>query len=1019
MTLLNKSDINLQELFESSPTGVIYLDANGKIIAANPAVEEILEMQFKEMELLTDFSLGWKFIDIDENVLPKEKLPPNIAISTGRPVRNVIIGFYPSTRGESKWIKIDAIPQFKNSETTPSQVYISCLDVTQQKSIEEKLSQSELKYKALVNNMYSSMIIIQDAEVKFANKALEELSGYNLQEILGGNFLDYVAPEEKEKVLRFYKNRLEGKNIPNEYRTRVVKKSGQTIFVNIKVKTIQFGNEPAILVIMTDVDDYVKSEIKLKDSEEKFKSIVQSINDGIVYINDDAKILHFNNALLDLLGINKNNNILGENVIELAKTFAKKNKLPLFNKFIAQCLKGTRVAPIEIEYDSKILEFNSSFDTNSKRVVLVVRDLTLQKQTERELLIQSRRAGDALRGTNLGTWEWNIKTGKMAFNERCAEIIGYSLVEASGWNMQKWKERAHPYDLKKSEKLMEAHFHHKSKYYECELRLKHKNDNWIWVMEKGKVAIWSNEGEPLLISGTQQDITDRKMAEQEIKESQRILATLMDNLPGMAYRCKNEKDWPMEFISNGCFELTGYRPSELIGPNNIPYAELIHPDDRDFVFSEVQKALDKNAPFEIEYRILTADGKEKFVWEKGVGVFNKGKILFIEGFIHDITADKIAENALRNQELLLRQVAENYPNSFVLIVDSDLRVILSAGQEYKNQKLQPVNHKGKLPEEIFDENAEMIKEYYQRTLHGEECDFELLISNNYMHFRTVPLKTESEAIKRILVVIENVSEKKQLWNDLVTAKEKAEESDKLKSAFLTTMNHELRTPLNHVIGFSEIIRDTSNEDNIKEFAQTIFQSGLGLLGMIEDIFDLALTEKSVIKVRLSSFKVETMYLEMKSFLDEFHLNSGKQDKIDLVFNPEKELLSNEIVSDKNKLVQVMINLFKNAIKFTENGTIEFGMYETENTHINLYVKDTGIGIADDKKDVIFEFFRQGDDSHTRKFGGVGIGLAISKKIAEAMKGSIVVHSEPGKGAMFLFTVPLTNGIKSELREKSV
>lgn len=102
----------------------------------------------------------------------------------------------------------------------------------------------------------------------------------------------------------------------------------------------------------------------------------------------------------------------------------------------------------------------------------------------------------------------------------------------------------------------------------------------------------------------------------------------------------------------------------------------------------------------------------------------------------------------------------------------------------------------------------------------------------------------------------------------------------------------------------------------------------------------------------------------------------------------------------------MTNLFKNAIKFTDTGSIEFGIYQTQNTYLNLYVRDTGIGIAEDKKDIIFEFFRQGDDSHTRKFGGVGIGLAISKKIAEAMDGSITVQSEPGKGSTFLFTVPL-------------
>jgi len=1005
MALPKELEINLQELFDSNPTGVIYQNADGNIIAANPAAEKVLGKSFEEMKNLAKCSDGWNFIDVNKIAIPEEKLPFYVAIRTGKTVKGTVIGFYPENETIPRWIKMDAIPQFPDGADYPTQVYINCQDITHQKNTEEELRQSEAKYRALIGNMYSSMLIIQNGRVKFANKALEELSEYNLQEILGSDFLTYLAPQERDKVYRFYVDRIKGNNVPVEYRTRVVKKSGQSIFVNIKVKSIQFGNEPAVLVVMTDVDEQVRAEIKLKESEEKFRSIVQSINSGIVYIDENAIVMHVNKALNELLETDASR-IIGKNVLELSKKFAEKTQFSHFYQYIQNGLKGIPVEPFEIEYNKRILEFSILTDPNTKRVVGIVRNLTRQKQTERELLIQSRRASDALRGANLGAWEWNVQSGKMVFNQRCVEIIGYTPEETSEWTMQQWKEHAHPDDVKKSEKLMQAHFQQKRKHYECEMRMQHKDGGWIWVMEIGQVAIWSDEGEPLLVSGTQQDITDRKKAEEEIKESERRLATLMDNLPGIAYRCKNNKNWPMEFLSNGCYELTGYRPSELIGPEGKPYAELIHPDDREFIYHDIQKALNKNEPFEVEYRITTADGTEKIVWEKGVGIYKNGELLFLEGFIHDITIDKKAENALRNQELLLRQIAENYPNSFVSIIDKNLRVILSAGQEFKNQRLNPEEQKGKQPEELFGEKAAMVKEFYERTFRGEECDFELSLLHRFLHFRTVPIQNEEMDIDRILVVIENISDKKQLWDDLVTAKDKAEESNRLKSAFLTTMNHELRTPLNHVIGFSEIIRDSSQEEETRQFAETILQSGQGLLEIIEDIFDLALTEKSVIKLRLKSFQTEKMYREMKSILEELLYNAKKQDQLELVFNPEEALLSRKILSDRNKLVQVMTNLFKNAIKFTDIGSIEFGVYQTQNTYLNLYVKDTGIGIAEDKKDIIFEFFRQGDDSHTRRFGGVGIGLAISKKIAEAMDGSITVQSEPGQGSTFLFTVPL-------------
>jgi len=162
------------------------------------------------------------------------------------------------------------------------------------------------------------------------------------------------------------------------------------------------------------------------------------------------------------------------------------------------------------------------------------------------------------------------------------------------------------------------------------------------------------------IISTHTDITEKRMAEVSLRESQRRLATLMGNLPGMAYRCKNDSKWTMEFVSEGSYALTGYRPAELIDNETMSYGDLVHPDDRDYVWGAVQDALENRERFQIMYRILTAGGRVKWVWEKGLGVFTpEGELHAVEGFISDITERKNAEEQLRRSRRQLRIHAEH------------------------------------------------------------------------------------------------------------------------------------------------------------------------------------------------------------------------------------------------------------------------------------------------------------------------------------------------------------------------
>ncbi len=245
---------------------------------------------------------------------------------------------------------------------------------------------------------------------------------------------------------------------------------------------------------------------------------------------------------------------------------------------------------------------------------------------------------------------------------------------------------------------------------------------------------------------------------------------------------------------------------------------------------------------------------------------------------------------------------------------------------------------------------------------------------------------------------------------LEKALKKAIESDRLKSVFLSTMSHELRTPLNAIIGFSDLIDANTKPKDVERFVKTINNSGILLLELVEGLFDVTLIEAGEVQLEkgfhnlyeiiedlLEITKVEKVKLNKKTI----KIISGKYP-----FNKDFE-----VFTDKQKLKQVLLNLLKNALKFTHYGTINLDVTKEINEgkpFVKFVVKDTGIGIPSDKLNLIFDIFRQADDSHTRKYGGAGIGLSVTQKLTSLLDGTIHVESEVNKGTIFTVLIPLTD-----------
>ncbi|HEY3371628.1 MAG TPA: PAS domain S-box protein [Prolixibacteraceae bacterium] len=497
------------------------------------------------------------------------------------------------------------------------------------------------------------------------------------------------------------------------------------------------------------------------------------------------------------------------------------------------------------------------------------------------------------------------------------------------------------------------------------------------------------------------DLSEQKQFEQKLSRERMMLRTLIDNLPVTIYvkdvECR-------KIIANKAdLDLIGAKSEHVIGKT-----------DLDIFNNEIGQRGFADDKIVIETGVAVLNREEDFFDTNGVQRWlltskipltdENGKVLGLVGIGRDITTQK------QDQEKILKlsKGIEQNPSSIEI---TDINGII----EYVNPKLCKTT--GYTAEEIIGQHTrflksnEMSEETYSdlwRTIgSGNVWKKELLNrkKDGSLFWELVTLtsiKNDKDVITNYIAIKEDISSRKEMEAELIRAKEKAEESDQLKSAFLANMSHEIRTPLNSIIGFSELLTDPDFEPDQKdEFIRTIIDNGNSLLVIISDIMDFSMLEARQIKIRKEVISTKMLLNEL---LNDF---VKKADQKGIELRLDQSLSSQDVMfeNDSFRIKQIFSNLLGNALKFTHTGYIQIG-YNLTNEFIEFNVKDTGIGIAPEYHQAIFERFRQVDTTKTRKYGGNGLGLAISKNLVELLGGNIWVESEPGNFSNFFFSIPI-------------
>lgn len=351
-----------------------------------------------------------------------------------------------------------------------------------------------------------------------------------------------VHPDDLPAVESLLRNAVEGKAVFNtEFRIILPSGAERHLAATARVERNQAGAALRLTGISWDVTAHKQAEETLKQSEEQIRLLLNSTAEGIYGIDLDGNCTFANPACLRMLGYTYPGQVLGKNMHNLIHhSHADGSPLDVKDCYIYRAYReGSGMhRDDEVLWRANGTSFPAEYWSYPQIVhgkvtgaVVTFTDITERKHAEMLLATERQRLASILEGTNVGTWEWNVQTGETVFNERWAEIIGYTLAELAPTSIETWMRFAHPDDLSASSALLQKHFNHELPYYECEARMRHKNGEWVWVLDRGKVATWTADGKPLIISGTHQDITDRKLAEEEIRH----LAThdVLTDLPSL------------------------------------------------------------------------------------------------------------------------------------------------------------------------------------------------------------------------------------------------------------------------------------------------------------------------------------------------------------------------------------------------------------------------------------------------------------------------------------------------------
>ena len=516
------------------------------------------------------------------------------------------------------------------------------------------------------------------------------------------------------------------------------------------------------------------------------------------------------------------------------------------------------------------------------------------------------------------------------------------------------------------------------------------------------------------------DVTEQVLAQRRLQESEQRLQ--------IALKAANMGVWEWD-IATGVVNWDGHMIALFSGPGTSfdgtteQYTARIHPEDREHVWSVIDSALKTKKEFEVEHRVVWENGEVHWIIGRGGGVYDEnGNPQKFLGVALDQDARKQAAVAIESSEERFRTLFEQSPLSIEIHApDGSLLRVNEAWRKLWNFSKEQVPEIIRTYNVLHDPSLERmgISEYIKRGFEGtfsktppthyDPGEIGLTGRHRWIETYISPIMDADGSLREVAIVHEDVTERKEAEQAIEAARVAAEVANDAKTQFLANMSHEIRTPLGAMLGFTQLmLEDEQASDHQKNTLKTIVRNGEQLYRLIDELLDISKVEASHFEIEKARFDLEEVIRDVTSLLSV----KAEQKGIEFIVSSEGPL-PDSVLTDQVRFRQILTNVIGNAIKFTDKGKVEvvFKLRDHESRDgsscLECRVHDTGIGIPFAKVGGLFQPFAQVDQANSRKFGGTGLGLYLSKKFSQALGGDIkLVESEENKGCVFLIMVDI-------------
>jgi len=899
--------------------------------------------------------------------------------------------------------------------------------VNERKHVEDKLKTSQELWHFALEGTGDGVWEYDSANNRvFFSRQFKRMLGYDEDEFLNSKkeWLSKVHPDDRPMVIKTGKEYIRKKITSHQTEYRIRHKNGDYLWVLDRGRVFNSGagGHERILGTNTDI-----TERKRAEEEYKRISVVASANEnGVVFTDAGGKITWVNEGFARLTKYSREE-IIGKTPFELCK--GPLSDRMVLKEMVSDFENGRSFNAELIHYRKDGSWFwgrtRGQAVANEQGKVIqyfaIVDDISKEKASQKKLKEYEERLKIALSNVGDNYWEHNFKSGKTYFSNADNIVLGYQVDEFTD-EINLWRKIVHADDRKMLEENDAKYKTGIIDHHAIEYRVIHKDGSIHWILDRGVVTEKDNDGKPVKIIGTHIDITTQKELESALSRRANQFKSLSENIPGVIYEYEFRKDGKegLRYVSPAMEKIFGIGPDEFYD-----FHKYVHPDDIQEVLKRRRHSRDTLEAFYAEARLVIPG--RGIIWYSVTSSFSyytaRGSAIFT-GFMLNITERKNADQALKINEEKYRNIIANM-NLGLLEVDNE-ETIRSSNQSFCEMSGYAMEELiGKKASDLFVREAceEMMEMKNESRRKGVSDAYEISVKNRngeskWWLISGAPRYNDKGELVGSIGIHLDITDQKMLEYELLESRELAESSANAKQIFLANMSHEIRTPMNAILGMSRQLQKTILDETQQLYLDTINNAGEHLMVIINDILDISKIEAGKLALETIGFNIRDV---IKNTVDLMQHRASEKGL--LVKSSVDENIAAVLTGDPFRLKQILFNLVGNAVKFSEKGIIGIDCtlknQDNNSQLIQIAVSDNGIGMDKDYLDNLFQSFTQEDKSVSRKYGGTGLGMTITKQLSELMGGSVAVTSEKNIGTTIILYLPFLVGNEADLPPKEI